>query len=280
MTVAVIRGNSLLPYDEVLAGFAAGIQQQNVAVDIVTITERNDPKLVWAQIALVRPNLILCLDLQALERVSLNRNIPKIFSLITAANSEPWSGRSDVYGVSLDIAPAVQFRIIRQALPESRRIGVLYDPNHNQSVIEEAKKAAAASGFTLHPFPVGTIKEIPFAFEKLEKNADLLWTLYDPTVYSPESARYILMQSLQKRLPVVGFSPRFAKAGALLALYGDYQDMGHQAALQALAVWKGEENIPRRSWPRNVNIALNDKVRRFLGVTLSPSIQKMVHQTY
>lgn len=280
MTVAVVKGNSALPYDEVLAGFTAGIKQRNVTADFVTMEEGKDRQPLDVRVATVRPDLILCLDLKSLERASRIKNIPKIFSLITAANIEPWSGRSDIYGVSLDIAPSTQFRIMRQAFPEIRRIGVLYDPNHNRIIIEEAKRAAAASGFNLHVFPVDTIKEIPFAFEKLEKNTDLLWTLYDQTVYSPESARYVLMQSLQKRIPVVGFSPHFAKAGALLALYGDYHDMGQQAALQALAVRNGEENVARLSRPRTVRIAVNDKVGRFLGLSFSPSFLKMVHQFF
>lgn len=280
MTVAVVKGNSVLPYDEVLAGFKAGIKQRNVTVDFVTLEEGNDQKPLDARIALIRPNLILCLDLKALERASQVKNIPKIFSLIAAANIGPWSDRNDIYGISLDIDPATQFRIIRQAFPESKRIGVLYDPNHNRIIVEEAKRAATASGFNLQAFPVGTIKEIPFAFEKLEKNADLLWTLYDQTVYSPESARYILIQSLQRKIPVVGFSPHFAKAGALLALYGDYHDMGQQVALQALALRNGEENVARLSRPRTIRIAVNEKVGRFLGVSFSSSFMKMVHQTF
>jgi putative tryptophan/tyrosine transport system substrate-binding protein len=281
MTVAVLKGDGVLPYEEVLAGFADGIKQRNIAAGFVTMEEGKDRQPLESRVALIRPDIILCLDLKSLERAAQIKNIPKIFALITAANTEPWSGRNDIYGVCLDIAPEIQFRIMRQALPDARRIGVLYNSNHNWKIIEEAKRAASAEGLSFHAFGVDTIKELPFAFEKLEKqNADLLWTLYDQTVYSPESARYILMQSLQKRIPVVGFSPHFAKAGALLALYGDYRDMGQQAALQALALRNGEENIVRLSRPRTVRIAVNDKVGRFLGVTFSPSFMKMVHQSF
>jgi putative tryptophan/tyrosine transport system substrate-binding protein len=280
MTVAVVKGNSALPYDEVLAGFTAGIKQRNVTADFVSLDEGSDQRQLYARIALIRPDLILCLDMQALERVSQIGRIPKIFVLITAANLEPWLDRGDIYGVSLDIAPAAQFRVLRQAFPGGRRVGVLYDPNHNRIVIEEAKRAAAAAGFNLQTFPVGAIKELPFAFEKLEKGAELLWTLYDQTVYSPESARYVLMQSLQRKIPVVGFSPHFAKAGALLALYGDYHDMGQQAALQALAIRNREENVVRLDRPRTVKIAVNDKVGRFMGITFTSSFLKMVNQSF
>ncbi|MBN2438509.1 MAG: hypothetical protein JXL20_07890 [Deltaproteobacteria bacterium] len=188
--------------------------------------------------------------------------------------------RRDVSGVSLDIALTTQFRIIRQAFPEARRIGVLYNPDRNGKVIEEARSAAAARGFNLRAFPVDTIKELPFAFEKLQGNADLLWALYDPTVYGPESARYILMQSLQRKIPVVGFSSHFAKAGAVLSMYGDYEDIGRQVAQQALALRNGQGDAARVDRPRTVKIAVNDKVGKYLGITFPHSFRKMVNQSF
>jgi ABC-type uncharacterized transport system substrate-binding protein len=280
MTVAVVRGNSLLPYDDVLAGFKAGISEKNMSVDIVTLDARIGRKQLDARVAAVRPDLILCLDAKALEQASSIENIPKSFSMITSANLEPWSGRRDISGVFLDIDFAAQFKILRQAFPEAGRIGVLYDPKHNGKIVEDAKRAAATAGLNLRVFPVDTIQELPFALENLEGNADLLLALYDPTVYSPESARYILMQLLQRRIPVVGFSPHFARAGAVLAIYGDYYDMGKQAARQALALRDGVEDAGSLNRPRTVKIAVNEKVAKFFGMTFSPSFRKMVNQSF
>lgn len=281
MTVAVIRGNSALPYEEILEGFAESIRLQNATVEFVSMEDEKIRRSLEAGIGPGLPDLILCLDAHALEKAARFRNVPKIFTLITAANLEPWAERRDIYGVLLDIAPAAQFRILRQAFPGGKRIGALYDPSHNRAVIEEARKAAAASGFSLQALPVASLREIPLAFDQLEKSADLLWTLYDPTVYTSESAKYLLMQSLQRQIPAVGFSPHFAKAGALLALYGDYHDMGRQAALQAWAVRNGAEGGGVR-WvrPRTVRIAVNEKVGRFLGVAFPASFRKMVNHSF
>jgi ABC-type uncharacterized transport system substrate-binding protein len=277
LTVAVVRGESLLPYEEVLAGFEEGLKQQNLSAVFVTAEPGQEGQDLKTRISLLRPALILCLDLRALERVESIRNVPKIYALITAVNLAPYKERRDIRGVCLDIAPAAQFAILRQAFPEKRRVGVLYDPNHNRTVIEEARRAAGESGFTLQTYEVGAIQEIPQAFERLGKSADLLWTLYDPTVYGPEAARYVLMQSLQRRIPVVGFSPHFAKAGALLALYGDYRDMGRQAAG---LVPQGDPVAATINRPRTVRMAANEKVGRFLGVAFSPAFTKRLHQIF
>ncbi|MCE5265254.1 MAG: hypothetical protein LLG97_17205 [Deltaproteobacteria bacterium] len=280
MTVAVIKGHSALPHEEVLAGFAEEAQSRNANVRFVSLEDEKVRRALDAGSGPGLPDIILCLGAHALEKGARFRNIPKIFSLVTTASLEPWAERSDIYGVSLDVAPATQFRILRQALPGVKRIGVLYDPSHNQAVIEEAKKAAAASGFNLLALPVSSLKDLPSALGQLERSGDLLWSLYDPTVYSPESAKYLLMQSLQREIPVVGFSPHFAKAGALLALYGDYRDMGRQAAIQALAAQSRGEGVIRWVNPRVVKIAVNEKVRRFLGVTFPAVFRKMVNQSF
>lgn len=279
-TVAVIKSDSVLPYGDVLAGFKAGLQQKNIHADFVTVDYRKDPQRLHAQIANIQPSIILCLGTKALEQAAEIKDIPKIFSLVTSGNAQMWSRRGDIYGVTLDLAPTAQFRIIRQIFPEIKNIGVLYNPRQNQKIIEEAKKSAAAMSLSLKGFPVVTIKEIPTALEKAEKNIDLIWAIYDQTVYSPESAGYILMQALRKRIPLIGFSPYFAKAGAPLALYGDYQDMGQQAALQAMAALNGEKSIIRIVSPRKVRIAINEKVGRFMGITFTTQFMKTVHQFY
>ena len=280
-TIAVIRSDSVLPYDEVLAGFKAGMLQRKAEPEnLVPIENAHDQEALAAHMARIRPDFVLCLGSKALDQAARIEGIPKVFTLITQSGIQPWVGRSDILGVTLDLAPANQFRIIRQAFPRSRRIGVLYDPKHNKKIIDEARGAAPTAGFQLQAFPIGAIREIPPAYEKLAAGNDLLWTLYDPTVYGPESATYVLMQSLRKRIPIIGFSSQFAKAGAPLALYGDYQDMGRQACLQAMAVLAGETNVIRIIPPRTVRIAINEKVGRFMGIDFSPQFLKTVHQTY
>jgi ABC-type uncharacterized transport system substrate-binding protein len=169
---------------------------------------------------------------------------------------------------------------MRQAMPAGRRIGVLYDPEHNQKEIEEAKKAAADAGFSLVAQSVRSIRDIPLALQNLENNVDMLWAIYDPTVYTPESTRHILLQSLRKKIPMIGLSTHFAKAGALLAIYGDYQDMGQQLALQAIALSKKSERLPQMSRPRKVRIAINEKVGRMMDINFSDQFLKTVHQRY
>lgn len=280
LTVAVLKSDGNFPVEDILTGFKMEMQQNNISVQLVHVEGGNNFNKISSQVARTQPDMLLCIGGKALEQAAPIKNIPKLYTMVTYENAQPWLDRNEIFGVSLDIAPLLQFRIMRQAMPASNRIGVLYNPEHNRKLIEEAKKAAAATGFSLIALPVGSIREIPSALVKLENNIDILWTIYDQTAYTPESTRYILLQALRKKIPVVGLSPHFTKAGALLAIYGNYVDMGRQIALQAIALSRGIEPAPQMSRPRKAQIAINEKVARIMDINFSSQFMKTVHQIY
>ncbi|MEE9910805.1 MAG: hypothetical protein K4571_03690 [Deltaproteobacteria bacterium] len=280
LTVAVLKSEGNFPVEDILTGFKMEMQENSIAIRLTHVEGGNDFDNIFSQITRVKPDMLICVGVKALEQAARIKNIPVLYSMVTQENARPWSAREGILGISLDIAPLLQFRIMRQAMPSSKRIGVFYDPDHNQKLIDEAKKAAAETGFSLVALPVRTIREIPSALENLEHRVDILWTIYDPSAYTPESTRYILLQALRKKIPVVGLSPHFAKAGALLAIYGDYTDMGRQLALQAIVLSKRGEPAPRIWRPRKARIAINEKVGRMMDIDFSSQFLKTVHQTY
>ncbi len=280
LTVAVMKSEGHYPVEEILTGFKMEMQQNNITIQLLPVEGISNFDKISGQITRSKPDILLCIGIKALEQAAMFKNIPKLYAMVTHENVQVWLGRNEIAGVSLDIAPLLQFRIIRQAIPASKRIGIIYNPEHNRKLIEEAKKAAAATGYTIVALPVSTIREIPSVLDKLENNVDLIWTIYDQTAYTPESTRYILLQTLRKKIPVVGLSPHFAKAGALLAIYGNYVDMGQQLALQAIALSQGREPTHQTSRPRKVKVAVNEKVARIMNINFSSQFMKTVHQTY
>lgn len=140
LTVAVMKSEGNFPVEDILTGFKMEMQQSNITVHLVHMEGGNNFSRISSQIVRTRQDMLLCIGVKALEQAVLIKHIPKLYSMVTYENAQVWLDRNDVFGVSLDIAPLIQFRIIRQALPASKRIGVLYDPEHNRKLIEEAKK--------------------------------------------------------------------------------------------------------------------------------------------
>jgi ABC-type uncharacterized transport system substrate-binding protein len=99
-------------------------------------------------------------------------------------------------------------------------------------------------------------------------------------VYGPETAKYILLFSLRKNIPFVGFSPQFAKAGALLAVYGNYRDMGRQAAFIAKKVLHNKDPEYRYIEPRKTGIAVNEKAARALNVSFPDNFLRTADKIY
>ena len=275
--VAVIKSDGTLPYDEVITGFRAELHGQNI--NLVTVDEKNRTRMA-AKISAIQPDALLCLGTKALERVSEIRNIPKIFCLVTLTKAYSLANRKDLYGVVIDIPPAVQFKIIKNVFPKVKRVGVLYNPEQNQRLIGEAEKSAHAMGFRLIVKPVRSVKEIPSALHELENKVDLLWAVYDQTVYGPETAKYVLLFTLRKNIPFVGFSPQFAKAGALLALYGNYDDMGRQAAFIAKQILNNERPTYKYVEPRQTAIAINEKAANALNISFPDNFLRKADKIY
>lgn len=68
-------------------------------------------------------------------------------------------------------------------------------------------------------------------------------------------------------VPLVGFSPAYVKAGALLALYSTPAQVGARGGevlRQALA----GKVLPSPQWPREFVVAVNQDVARSLGFAL------------
>lgn len=110
-------------------------------------------------------------------------------------------------------------------------------------------------------------RELAAAFESLSKAVDVLFALPDPIVYSGVSARYVLLFSLQRRIPLVAFSAAYVKGGALMGLYTDPADIGRQWGTMVRRILNGEDpgSIPLE-FPQKIRLGWNRKVAGRLGI--------------
>ena len=73
-------------------------------------------------------------------------------------------------------------------------------------------------------------KELLDQFAALEDSYELVWCLPDSTLYQPATVTPLILSSIRRKLPVIGFSLGFVNAGALAGFYPDYRDLGAQTA--------------------------------------------------
>ena len=100
-------------------------------------------------------------------------------------------------------------------------------------------------------------------------------------VLNRQTAKAVLLSSFHNRIPFVGLSSAWVKAGALYALNWDYSDIGAQSGEIALRVLQGTPpgTIPPVP-PRKVQYALNLKTASHMKLDLTPQLIDAALETF
>ncbi len=176
-------------------------------------------------------------------------------------------------GVEMNIPIPAQFEALKETVPRATRIGVLYSTDRNRELIEQAIGIADSMGLKLVPAAITSDEAVPHVLRDLIAGIDVLWGLADPVAFSGISTEHIILTTLRSRVPFMGLSASFVKAGALLALSCDYHDVGRQAGEKVLRVLAGEApgSIPV-TFPRATDLHLSLKTARLIGIDIPTSV--------
>lgn len=166
----------------------------------------------------------------------------------------------------LNQPPGRQLDLIRLALPQARRIGVLWGPD---SVANETALEAAAQARGLRVVGVSVRPDEPvFAgLKKILDESDVLLALADPQIYNSNSIQNILLTSFRAQIPMLAFSPAYVRAGALMAVHSTPRQIGQQAGVLARGVLQGQP-LGQPQFPLQFDVSVNEHVARSLGLRL------------
>ncbi|MCI8512391.1 MAG: ABC transporter substrate-binding protein [Lachnospiraceae bacterium] len=172
-------------------------------------------------------------------------NIPVIYTAVTdpvAAElaSEDGMPAGEVTGTSDKLPVEQQLAMIREILPEAKRIGILYTTSevNSASTLAEYKEHAPEYGFEIFDVGVSSTADIPLATDSILQEVDCLNNLTDNTVVS--SLPLILSKANACKIPVFGSEIEQVKLGCLAAMGLDYVELGKQTGHMAAKVLKGE----------------------------------------
>ncbi len=202
------------------------------------------PSLDWRQQETQGPaTLVLRISrLQAQQRFGVN--VPPHLSLLW---SDPPLDR--------------QLRLTRIILPQSRRVGALYD-NHSEFLVKELRLAALGLELEVVAERWGNTQDSR-PLQTLLNNCDVLLGLDDPDLYNPKTAKNLLLSSYSRQLALIGPNAAFVKAGSLASTYSDQSDW--------LQVLDELLDLPTTRWPRalypqHFKVSSNPQVARSLGL--------------
>jgi putative ABC transport system substrate-binding protein len=266
--ILAIQSFDVKPYEYALKGFEYVC---NCNVKKIVISKSNESTIL-KRIDKNNPDLLLAIGMDALSKIKKIKDIPIIYLMILNPRSI-LSGEENITGVSMNIPPEKQLDIFHKALPEIKKIGLLFDPNNSGFFVKRAQDAAKKMDVELIIKKVDSSKKVPSLLIGMKEEIDAIWMLPDITVFSPETIEFLFIFSFESKIPVFTFSKRFLEMGALISLSFDAFDLGKQGGELAGEVLSGKRirNLSAAE-ARKVIISINLKMAKKLGITMSNEI--------
>jgi ABC-type uncharacterized transport system substrate-binding protein len=110
----------------------------------------------------------------------------------------------------------------------------------------------------------------PFLFK-----SGALIAINDKNIWSGENARWILIQAYKNNVPVIGFSQKFLKAGALVVVYSSLEQIADTTA-ESINNWYTNNQLPPKNiLYSNYNIEYNRKIARTLKINVPDNMMNV-----
>ena len=186
-------------------------------------------------------------------------------AVFDARQADPQLARRPFSAALIDQPLGRQLALIKRALPQFQRVGVLAGVQTRQ-VLDVLDKEARARGLTLRKTQlVNAVEEVYPALKQAIEESEVILALPDPLIYNSASLQNILLTMYRARIPLVAFSPAYVKAGAVLAVYSTPAQVAGRA-VEMLRQWQSGRGLPPAQKPREFEVAVNERVAASLGL--------------
>jgi len=247
--IVVICNCSVEAYGEAVQGIRAGLGREPEVVEPAALARRTDA------------GMYIAVGREALRAaVAARMQAPVVATMLlkedAAAEGTPSAGEVD-----LDVPPRLLFPEARRLLPGRNRLAILVSGTADR---EGLAARAREAGFSVLLAEVAAPSDLVRTFSSLKGKADVVLALPSEGIYNSATVKPLIMASLECRLPLIGFSPNFVRAGAAAGVFPDFREIGRQTVEMAL---RYDPRLPRKAEPpRKLAVAVNQKVLRLLGV--------------
>ena len=212
---------------------------------------------------------------QSAFNAAMDRDIPVVYTAVTdpvAAELSDEDGNpvGEVTGTSDKLPIKQQLEMMREMLPDAKKLGIMYTTSEANSVsaIAEYEELAGDYGFELVTKGITATADVALAADDLLSEVDCITNLTDNTVVA--SLPTILEKANDKKVPVFGSEIEQVKIGCLAAEGIDYIALGKQTGQMAAQVLKGEKKASEMNFEliTEPGFYVNTKVAENLGITV------------
>lgn len=228
-----------------------------------------------------KPDAIVAIATPSAQAVvAATKTVPVVFSAVTdpvAAKLVPsWEpSKTNVTGVSDLLALDKQMDLVKQVVPNAKRVGMVYNPGEANSVVvvKELEKLLPKLGMTLVEAAAPRSVDVSSAARSLIGKVDVIYTNTDNNVVSAYEA--LVKVANESKIPLIAADTDSVKRGAIAALGINYLDLGHQTGKVVARILKGEKpGAIASETSNNLELFVNTGAAQKQGVTLSPELIK------
>jgi len=228
------------------------------------------------ELVALKPNLIFCLGSDvATVAIKVVQGVPLVF----VASADPVQlgfveslarpGRQ-VTGVTLllDELASKRLELLKEAAPRISRVAIFWNPDHVESELQLAERAAANIGVTSIQIPLRGSQDTAAALAAAtEAQADALYVVSSRQTVL-EIGRFV-DYATQRRIPLAGGWGAWTQAGALLSYGPNVDEMVRLAASYVPKIIKGTTpaDLPVQQ-PTRFELHVNLKTARALGLSM------------
>ncbi|PWF22718.1 ABC transporter substrate-binding protein [Corticimicrobacter populi] len=228
-----------------------------------------------------RPDVIVAIATPAAQAsVAATRDIPVVYTAVTdpviAQLVPAWEASgTNVTGVSDQLELLPQIELIKQIVPEAKRIGIVYNPGEANSVvvIKQLQELLPQHGMQLVEAAAPRTVDVGAAARSLIGKVDVIYSTTDNNVVSAYESLYRV--GADAKIPLIASDSGSVERGAIAALGVGYYDLGLQTGRQVVRILNGEKpgDIASETSSK-LELYVNPRAAEAQGVTLPESLLK------
>ena len=266
--VTVVLSDDTAPYQEVYQVVRAYLDDSGHEVERVYAEG-------LTQNALQDTRLAVAVGVRSAESLSELDNRPAVLAVLVprawylkTGRTRLTGGRRSASAIYIDQPFDRQAQLIRLALPDVRRVGVLLSADQ-EGIVSELGESLRAQRLSLMHVLLDENDRLITPLETVLSEVDLLLAVPDPLIFNRNTAQSLLLTSYRYRDPVLGYSRSLTRAGALLSLHSSPAQIGRQTAEWVRgALSTTSTRLPSSTYPAYFSVSINEQVARSLGFSL------------
>jgi ABC-type uncharacterized transport system substrate-binding protein len=274
--ITVVGATAVEAHRSAIEGIRAAFSKSPLEIHVVDFGGLGAERSRVERFAESGTRVIVAIGTEALQLVAAQRpSVPVISTMLLRStspankNGGPDNAFSPVATIVLDVPLPALLARLKQVFPGKTRLGIIRSPNMAGLATAELEARAQQHGFTIRVLDCPAAEQLLAAFLKLKGQVDFVWCLPDGVLYTSATIKPLILASIENRLPLIGFSESFARAGAAVGVYPDFRDVGLQTGEIALQI-AGGQAVRALEGPRKVKFALNQSVLRLIGLRYAP----------